>query len=76
MSVNINVSIPDELAVSIHHYSKSEKNESEFIKNAVIRYIQYLKSKEQQQIELDKINRIADHLNEEMQDSLQYQIPL
>ena len=76
MSVRMSVSLPDDLAQTIKILSHHYKSQSVFVETALRRFISQIRREEQQQRDIEIINRHADQLNAETLDALRYQIPL
>jgi metal-responsive CopG/Arc/MetJ family transcriptional regulator len=51
-------------------------NRSDFIEQALLKYIELLYRERRNQNDLARINAVADRLNEEARDVLQYQVEL
>jgi len=76
MSVKMSVVLPDELVHTVKILSHQYKSQSVFVETALRRFIRQIQREEQQQRDLEIINRYADRLNEETADALRYQMPL
>jgi metal-responsive CopG/Arc/MetJ family transcriptional regulator len=76
MSTRMSVVLPDDLAQTVKILSHQYKSQSDFVETALRRFIRQIRREEQQQRDLEIINRHADELNAETQDALRYQIPV
>lgn len=76
MSVRMSVVLPDDLVQTVTILSHQYKSRSALVEMALRRFISHLRREEQQQRDIEIINRYADQLNAETEDALHYQIPL
>lgn len=76
MSVRMSIVLPDDLVQTVKILSHQYKSQSVFVEMALRRFIGQIRRAEQQQRDLEIINRHADGLNAETHDALRYQIPV
>jgi len=76
MKKKTSITISEELLQVIDKNSSGHKSRSDFIENAVWKYILLILRKEQNDKDLDIINKNADSLNEEAKDVLEYQVSI
>ena len=76
MNVKLSIMLPEELVATVNSFSQQYKSQSQFIEKAIKLLITNLEQEELNRKDLELINRHADHLNQEMYDALEYQVPL
>ena len=76
MKVKTSVILPDELLQEMEPYIPHYHSRSELIECAIRAFLAQLVREEQDNRELELINRYADELNQEALDVLGYQVPL
>ena len=74
MKIKTSVTLSKELLDTIDTKSFGRRSRSDFIENAVWKYILYILREEQNTKDLEIINNNADSLNEEAGDVLEYQV--
>jgi metal-responsive CopG/Arc/MetJ family transcriptional regulator len=73
MKVKTSITLSEELLRAIKQRSRNRRSRSDFIENALWKYINYLIRQEQNQNDFSLINKHADRLNKEAKDVLDYQ---
>jgi metal-responsive CopG/Arc/MetJ family transcriptional regulator len=73
MKVETSITLSEEILRAIKQRSHNRKSRSDFIENALWKYINYLISDEQNKNDFSLINKHADRLNKEAKDVLEYQ---
>ncbi len=76
MKVKTSITLSEDLLKVIDEYARKYNNRSEFIEEAVRVFIRQLIRTEQDNRDLETINRRADSLNQEAMDVLTYQVDL
>ena len=76
MKIKTSVTLSKELLNAIDTKSIGDKSRSDFIENAVWKYILLILREEQNNKDLDIINQNADSLNKEANDVLDYQVSI
>jgi metal-responsive CopG/Arc/MetJ family transcriptional regulator len=76
MSVKVSIVLSDDVFQVINTFAQTDKSRSQFIETALRQFIAKIQRDEQQQRDIDIINRHADRLNAETEDALSYQVPL
>ena len=76
MKVKTSITLSEDLLKVIKQKSRNRKSRSDFIENALWKYLKYLMQEEQNKNDLLVINKHADRLNEEAKDVLDYQVSL
>lgn len=74
MKVRISITLSKDLLQTVDQLSQQYKSRSAFIESALSSFIARLIYQEQDQRDLEIINRHADELNKEAEDVLGYQI--
>lgn len=73
MKVKTSITLSEELLRAIKQRSHDRKSRSDFIENALWKYMNYLIREEQNKNDFSIINKYADRLNKEAKDVLDYQ---
>jgi Arc/MetJ-type ribon-helix-helix transcriptional regulator len=76
MKVKTSITLSEDLLKAIDQYAREYNNRSEFIEEAVRVFIRRLIHRQQDDRDLEIINRRADYLNQEAMDVLTYQVDL
>ena len=76
MKIKTSVTLSKELLHAINNKSMGHKSRSDFIENAVWKYILYILREEQSMKDLEIINHNVDSLNKEAHDVLDYQVSI
>jgi len=76
MKTKTSVTLSEEVLKLIDKNAKGEKNRSAFIETAVRAYLEVVKRHKRDQEDLSIINRLAEKLNSEATDVLDYQVEL
>ena len=74
MKVKTSITLSEDLLKAIDQFSAQYKNRSEFIETASWAFITQIMRDAQNARDLEIINRHADHLNQEAEDVLAYQV--
>ena len=76
MKIKTSITISEQLVSTIDEFIGKSQNRSQFMETATWEYIAKLRRGEQNQRDLEILNRCASHLNAETMDALSYQLPL
>ncbi|KPK87428.1 hypothetical protein AMJ80_12130 [bacterium SM23_31] len=76
MKIKTSITLSKELLSAIDNKSIGHKSRSDFIENAVWKYILYILREEQSKKDLEIINHNSDSLNKEANDVLDYQVSI
>ena len=74
--MKVSIVLSDDVFQVINTFAQTDKSRSQFIETALRQFIAKIQRDEQQQRDIDIINRHADRLNAETEDALSYQVPL
>jgi metal-responsive CopG/Arc/MetJ family transcriptional regulator len=76
MKIKTSITLSKELLSAIDNKSIGHKSRSDFIENALWKYILYILREEQSKKDLEIINHNSDSLNKEAKDVLDYQVSI
>jgi metal-responsive CopG/Arc/MetJ family transcriptional regulator len=76
MKTKTSITLSDEVIKAIDLHLGEYRSRSEFLETAARKFIVQLARKKAEKRDLEIINRIADSLNAEAEDVLNYQVPL
>ncbi|MGH9944147.1 MAG: CopG family ribbon-helix-helix protein [Pyrinomonadaceae bacterium] len=74
MKIETSVNLPEEILKAVDNLSGPEGDRSEFIEAAVRAYVSFLERKRQNERDIEIINRNADELNRQAEETLEYQV--
>lgn len=74
MKIKTSVTISDDVLRDVDAFSGPSSNRSEFIENAIKRFIEHLRRERRNTHDLEIINRRAKKLNREASEVLKYQV--
>jgi metal-responsive CopG/Arc/MetJ family transcriptional regulator len=75
MRVKTSVSLSTEILSQVSRYAPGGER-SDFIEKALWNYLEILHRNERNRLDLEKINKASNFLNNEARDTLEYQVPL
>ncbi len=73
MKVKTSITLSEDLLRQIDNLSTGRQNRSQFIENALRLYLNDLLRKKRDAVDLEKINQLADQLNQEAEHVLRFQ---
>jgi metal-responsive CopG/Arc/MetJ family transcriptional regulator len=76
MKVKTSVTLSKDIVALIDQHTEGENSRSAFIEVAVRAYLEILKRKKRDDLDLRTINRLSEKLNKEAEDVLGYQVEL
>ncbi len=76
MKVKTSITLSEDLIQQIDNLSTGRQNRSQIIEKALRSYLNEILRKKRDAVDLEKINRLADQLNQEAEDVLRFQVEI
>ncbi len=76
MKVKTSITLSEDLIRQIDNLSTGRQNRSQIIERALRLYLNEILRKKRDAVDLEKINQLADQLNQEAEDVLRFQVEI